>query len=444
MICKIKETVEKYSMFSKKQSVTVGVSGGADSCALLWALCKLQDEYNLDITAAHVNHGIRGEEALRDERFVEAFCKKLGVKLEIAHFDVPKMAKEKGLGLEECGRILRYEFFESINPDSLIATAHNLSDCCETLLINITRGTSPKGLASIPAVRRNIIRPLINCTRAEIEAFCKENKIGYVTDSTNNDDIYTRNKIRLNVIPQLKEINPSFEQAAARLIENVSEDNDYFSIITKDIIERAKCDGGYNASVIAENHKSIKSRVVASLIEKETGIVPENKHISAVCDILSGGKTQILGAVTVTVKNGVLSFGEKELTPPWSVEINSEACVNTPDKTVYFEIIHNFSFENIQFVHKDVLDYNSIVGKLVLRSRREGDEIKIAGRNCTKKIKKMLTEEKIEDKNSVCVLADDSGPVWVEGFGCAERCKITNNTPTVLKITVVKDVPNGK
>ncbi len=436
MICKIRETVEKHGMFSKNNCVTVGVSGGADSCALLWALYQLKDEYKLEITAAHVNHGIRGEEALRDERFVKEFCKSLNIRCEIARFNVPDKAKEMGISEEECGRILRYDFFESINPGSLIATAHNLNDCCETLLFNISRGTSVKGLMSIPPVRDNVIRPLISCTREEIESFCKENSIDYVTDSTNSQTVYTRNRIRLNIIPELKQINPSFEQSVSRLIESVSEDNDYFRAIVADVIAKAKLDDGYDASVISREHKAVVKRVISAVIENETGTSPENKHINSVYDILSGGKTQVAGALTVQVDNGVLSFGTKELTPEWCVSFNGEGEVLIPKGKAEFEIIHNSSFTKKQFVHKNMLDFDSTVGDLILRSRREGDEIKIAGRNCTKKIKKLLTEAKVKDKNAVCILADDEGPVWVEGFGCAQRCEITQNTAKVLKISI--------
>ena len=439
MICKIKETVQKYGMFNENKNVVVGVSGGADSCALLFALCSLKDEYSLNITAAHVNHGIRGSEADRDEQYVKDFCQKLGVELKVAHLDVPQKAREMKLGLEECGRILRYEFFENIDPTALIATAHNLNDCCETLLLNITRGASAKGLASIPAVRGNVIRPLINCTRAEIEAYCRENGIDYITDSTNAEDIYTRNSIRLNVIPKLKEINPSFEQAVARLAEDVRLDNDYFGGIVDDLIKKSRLENGYDAKMIAENHLAVVKRAVAKIIETETGTAPENKHISAVCDILSGGKTQVLGATVVTVKNEVLSFGEAELTEPWQSEF-SLGKVKIPNGEAKIEIINNSSSQKIQFVHKNVLDFDKLSGAPVLRSRREGDEIKLAGRNCTKKLKKMLVEEKITDKNSVCVLCDDEGVAWVEGFGCAHRCRITDETKKVLRVNITRGV----
>ncbi len=439
MICKVKETVKKYGMFNENKNVIVGVSGGADSCALLFALCQLRDEYSLNLIAAHVNHGIRGKEAARDELFVKEFCNRLGVELKIAHFDVLMKAREMKLSVEECGRVLRYEFFESISPDSLIATAHNLNDCCETLLLNITRGTSTKGLASIPAVRGNIIRPIIDCTRAEIEAFCNENQIDFVTDSTNNDDVYTRNNIRLNVIPKLKEINPSFEQSVSRLIDDARIDNDYFNDIVNAVIKKSRRENGYDCEVISLNHPAVIKRVAAKLIEKETGLLPENKHVSAVCSILSGGKTQILSATQVTVRKGILSFGQAELTSEWEREF-TPGTVKIPNGETEFEIINNSSSAKIQFVHKNVLDFNTVEGSLILRSRREGDEIKIAGRNCTKKLKKLFIEEKIADKNSVCVLADDLGVVWVEGFGCAYRCRITDETEKVLTINITRGV----
>lgn len=433
MICKIKETAEKYGMFSEKKNVTVGISGGADSCALLYALCEIKDVYSLNITAAHVNHGIRGAEADRDENYVKAFCKKLGVPLKILHADVPKEAAEAGIGLEEYGRKIRYEFFESISPDALIATAHNLNDCCETILFNIARGTSAKGLRSIPPVRGNIVRPLIECTRAEIEEYCREKEIKYITDSTNFDDSYSRNRIRLNVIPQLKEINPSFEQAVSRLIDSVREDEEYFSEITEKFVADVSLPRGYDAEKISACHISLAKRAVGAIIEKETGSSPEAVHINNVCSILHGGKTQVLSGTQVRVENGVLLFGEKELTESWQRDFVLDTEISIPKKTLKFSIINKNEPLKKQFVHKNVLDFDCTVGQLTLRSRKAGDEIMIAGRNCTKTLKKMFTEEKITDKNSVCVLADELGVVWVEGFGCAERCKITDKTSKILK-----------
>ena len=158
MICKVRETFARYNMPVNGKRVVVALSGGADSMALLYALCELKDEYGMAVEACHVNHGIRGEDAVRDEKFVKAECEKLDVILHTFHFDVPSLAKKRGLGFEECGRQVRYEAFASLG-ECHVATAHTLSDRCETLLLNETRGASLKGICSIPAVKGNIIRP---------------------------------------------------------------------------------------------------------------------------------------------------------------------------------------------------------------------------------------------------------------------------------------------
>lgn len=435
MICKVKNTLNRYSMFNDNRNVVAGVSGGADSCAMLYALYELKDEFSLNISVAHVNHGIRGEQADDDEKFVKNLCEKLGVPFYVLHCNVPGEAKKANMGLEEYGRKVRYEFFEKIADGGLIATAHNLNDCCETLLFNITRGSSVRGLKSIPAVRGKIIRPLIDCTREEIEAYCTEKGISYVTDCTNADPSYARNRIRLNVIPELKKINPSFESAAQRLMIAASDDENYFCIETEKAYNHSKLQSGYNAAYINGCHPAIKTRLIAFIIEKEIGTAPESNHVHSVIGILNGGKTQILKNTDVTVKNGVLNFGANVLTESFERELFLDKPIITPTKTVQFKIVNKSNATRQHFVHKNVLDFDCVKTPLVLRSRKAGDEIRIAGRNCTKSLKKLFTESKITDKNSVCVLSDADGPVWVEGFGCAERCAVTDKTKNVLKIT---------
>ena len=159
---------------------------------------------------------LKAQSADRDESFVREKCRAIGIECRVLNTDIPSIAKEKGLSLEECGRQVRYEFFNSLGDNVKIATAHNLSDRAETFLFNLTRGSTLRGLCSIPAVRDNVIRPLIGCTKDEINEFCKSNSIEYVTDETNSDVSYSRNRIRHNVVSQLCEINPSFEKNAAK------------------------------------------------------------------------------------------------------------------------------------------------------------------------------------------------------------------------------------
>lgn len=438
MICKVKNTFEEYSMPIRNQRVVVALSGGADSMSLLNVLFSLREEYDITLEACHVNHGIRGESAERDEAFVKAECEKLGVKLHLLHSDVPALAKEKGIGLEECGRQVRYDFFASLG-DCLVATAHTLSDRCETLLLNETRGTSLKGLCSIPAVRGNVIRPLIDCTREEIEAYCAENLIPFVTDETNFEDVYSRNRIRLNVIPELKKINPSFENAAARLIASANEDESYFEAITEETVLKATLKNGFDADLIKKQHPSVKKRVLVRILKEQVGITPELVHLKLIEKILDGGTAEITGNTIVNVRNSVLSINPKEEdTTEWEYDFSS-LCANINFGKVKADIFNKNELPPKQIVHNKVLDYDSIVGKCVLRNRRAGDKMRLAGSSCTKTLKKLFNEKHLEGRSNLLILADELGILWVQGLGCADRAKITQDTK---KILVVGDVQN--
>lgn len=438
MICKVRKTIAQYSMPVHSRRVVVALSGGADSMALLNVLYSLKNEFDTELEACHVNHGIRGESADRDEAFVTAECEKLGIKLHLLHADVPSLARERGLGLEECGRQVRYEFFSSLG-ECTIATAHTLSDRCETLILNETRGASLKGLCSIPAVRGNVIRPLIDCTREEIETYCKENGISFVTDETNFDDVYSRNRIRLNVIPELKKINPSFEKAISRLINCANEDEGYFEEVTQTAFINAKKDNGFDAVFIKKQHPSVRKRLLDRILKEAAGITPELVHLKLVEQILDGGTAEIIGNTVVCVKNSVLTVNpEKEDTTQWQEDFSS-LYAKLPFGTVKAEIINKNELPPKHIVHNKVLDYDRIIGHCIVRNRRAGDKIRPAGSSCTKTLKKLFNEKHLDGRNNRLILADDLGVVWVEGIGCADRVKITQNTKIIL---VVGDVQN--
>ena len=435
MICKVRETIEKYRMPLQNATVTVGVSGGADSMALLHILCELQKEYHMQLIACHVNHGIRGAAANSDESFVAERCRKLGVELRIMHADIPKLAAEKGIGEEECGRQVRYDFFREVAENGLIATAHTLSDRCETLLFNITRGASVKGLCSIPAVRDNIIRPLIACTAEEVRAYCADQGIDYINDSTNFDDKYARNRIRLNVIPQLKVLNPSVEASFERLMHAAKCDSDYFTELTDSILRDAKtADGGYAVVNFFDKHEAVRNRVIAEILFREAGVRPEKVHIRLIDKILGGGKAQITGGVIAECRDGILKINPvAEDIEKWQCDFSRLQC-QTPIGSLFGKIIHISELQPSQIVHNNVLDFGRIVGTPVMRSRIAGDTICLAGSSCTKTLKKLFNEKKLKNRNSIPVLADDAGVVWIYGIGCCDRCKITEKTESVMII----------
>lgn len=434
MICKVKNAVERYNMPLSGRTVAVGVSGGADSMALLHVLLELKDEFGMKIIACHVNHGIRGETADRDEKFVVEACERLGVDVRVLRADVPAMAKKMHLGVEECGRKVRYDFFNSVADGVIIATAHTLSDRSETLLLNIARGASVKGLCSIPAVRGNIVRPLIDCTRADIEKYCSDNSIAFVTDETNFEDIYSRNRIRLNVIPELKKLNPSLERAFMRLISSAEEENDFMNGFSREILGKVKLTDGYDARLLNEQHTAVRKRVIFEIISTETGIIPEAVHVEQVERILTGGRTEIIGDTIVEVRNGIMKINpEKEEASDWECDFEGLSA-EAPYGKFRGEIIHRNNLPPKQSVHNKVLDYESIIGHCVLRNRRAGDKMRLAGSSCTKTLKKLFNEKHIENRNSAAVLADEAGICWVQGLGCADRCKIKPETDKILII----------
>lgn len=433
MICKVRNAIAVYSMSVSSERVVVALSGGADSMALVNVLYDLREEYGFTLEACHVNHGIRGESAQRDEDFVKNACEKLGIKLHLHHADVPSLAEKRGIGLEECGRQVRYEFFSSLG-DCVIATAHTLSDRCETLLLNTARGTSLKGLCSIPAVRGNVIRPLIDCTRDDVEAYCSDKQIDYVTDETNLDPVYSRNRIRLKIIPELKQINPSFEKAAARLIESANEDESYFSEITKAIVSQAERQNGFDAELIKNQHPSVRKRALSYILKETAGITPELVHLKLIEKILDSGTVEIVGNTVVSVRNSLLTINPpKEEATEWETDF-ADFSADTPCGKVRAEIINKNELPPKHIVHNKVLDYDCIVGRCVLRNRRAGDRMRLAGSSCTKTLKKLFNEKHLEGRNNLLILADEDGILWVQGLGCADRAKITKETQKILII----------
>lgn len=205
---KISRSINEKHLFAPADKIIVALSGGADSVALLRVL--LLEGYTC--IAAHCNFHLRGEESDRDENFVRTLCSKLNVPLQVVHFDTTGYASQKGISIEMAARELRYEWFEQIRTEvgaKVVAVAHHRDDSVETFLLNLVRGTGINGLKGIAAVNGTIVRPLLDVSREEILEFLKNLQQDYVTDSTNLQDEYTRNKLRLNVIPLLKEINPS-------------------------------------------------------------------------------------------------------------------------------------------------------------------------------------------------------------------------------------------
>jgi len=296
MLEAVRNTIKDYRMLSEGETVIVGLSGGADSVALTYALLELCDEYKIYLEAVHINHNIRGEEALRDEEFVKSFCEKHSIPLTVESIDVIALAAEKRISCEQAGRDVRYAAFNKQiggRKNCKIATAHTLSDLMETTLFNMARGTGIKGLRGIVPVRDNIIRPLIGQTREKIEEYCKSRGLDFVTDSTNLSDEYTRNKIRHNIIPALYEINPSLDMAMQRLSLLSSQDDDFITLTAKEAVESAKTGEGYCVKTLSKLHPAVLSRAVMMICKGK----PDFRQTELIIEIIKSGGGAVISPV---------------------------------------------------------------------------------------------------------------------------------------------------
>lgn len=441
---KVIEAMEDFAMLESHDALVIGVSGGADSMALLHFFSKFYPQKH-DIIAAHVNHNIRGEESIRDENFVKEYCKKNEIKLELLSVDVKKEATNRCIGIEECARYVRYDFFYKIAKkyNAKIATAHTLSDVTETLIFNLTRGTGLKGICSIPAKRENLIRPLIYVTRNEIEDYCKENKLLYVTDSTNSDVNLCRNRIRHNIIPELKKINPNFESAVLRFIKSAKQDEAYLEYISMCKFNDL-ADNEFDVDDLESLEMPILSRVIKLIVGSEYNL--EHKHINLIYNIIRNkkGAVNIPGNKSVLIKNNKLICDTKSKVcfndSNWKKNIKGINFLTVEGKTFIIKTVNKIEFDKMVIKNKSLfknsIDYDKINDKTIFRNRRVKDKFKKAGSSVTKTLKKLFNEHKINvcERNSILILETDGQIIWIEGFGPSDYAKVTEKTKFVTLI----------
>ncbi len=443
MTDKVLGAVKKYNMISEGDKIGVGVSGGADSVSLLHFLVQNKKVLGIEsITAVHVNHRIRGEEADRDMLFTENICEKLGVPCKTVTVDVPGEAEKTGESTELCARRLRYEIFESGGFDKF-ATAHNLNDRMETFFFNLARGSSVSGLLSIPYVRGIYIRPLLDVTRAEIEDYLTENGLTYITDSTNNCDDYTRNKIRHNLIPQMFELNPSFHKAFLKCESSVESEHAYIKAEAEKLLNRCRNGRAYNIEKLKNSNEVLRFSAISQIL-RENGVKNiVREHIELVNRIILHGGSASVSGNTLKCERGTLSFGETEKIPEFSVSIDDFTdIVKTPCGS--FKII-SFAKKDLQNINKqdfnNLIDCDRIIGQLRFRSRNSGDRIRLNKRKITKTLKGLFNEKKIpvSKRSKFAISADDGGIIWLEGFGVSERCAVTSETERAIKFERMGD-----
>lgn len=287
---KILETVRLYKMLQNGDKVIVALSGGSDSVTLLHCLKALEAELGITVYACHINHNLRGEDSDSDQAYVQRLCEKIKIPLRVFSVDVSGTV-QKHQSTEERARELRYEVFRQLSGElgAKVATAHNACDNTETVLMNMLRGTGLKGLCGIPPVRDYLIRPLIGCSKDEILGYCKENELEYVTDMTNFSTAYTRNKVRIELMPKLLEVNPSLIETVRRMTLNLTSDSEFLEGMAQEALDSARLsDGVYASDKLRVLPQPIFTRTV-SLMLKEKGIEPTALRINGFTGIIAKG-----------------------------------------------------------------------------------------------------------------------------------------------------------
>ncbi len=402
MLNKLTAFIRRYDMVQPGDRIVAAVSGGADSVALLWSLYLLKDKLGISLEAAHFNHHLRGEESQRDEDFVKDLCDRFDIPLHLGGGTV--IPSEKGL--EAAARNARYGFFDTL--PGKIATAHTADDNAETVLMRMVRGTGLKGLGAIAPVRGRIIRPMLTVTRQEVLAFLHEYHMPFAEDSSNGTDAFLRNRLRHGVLPLLKAENPALCENLSEMALRLREDEQALD-------DLAQLEDQPHVEQLRQVSSAVRRRILSKFLERSGVKEPEAEHIllaeKLVFSPKPSAKAQFPGGVTIARNYGVLRLVAEqqglavvELTCPGYMELPQIglAVTCTPadsmmDEPNCFSVIPN--------------------GKLMLRQRLPGDEIRLRGGS--KSVKKLFIDRKIPafQRPLIPVIADDSGVVGVYDIG---------------------------
>jgi len=441
-------------MIKKDDKIIVGVSGGADSMCLLHVLKEISITYPFTINAIHINHGIRGKEAKKDENFVRDMCKEWKIAFRAYYIDIKKEALLRKCSEEEAGRLVRYETFERVRKEingSKIAVAHNMNDQAETVLMKIFRGTGMKGLGGIPYIRDNIIRPLLDITREEIENYCIHHNINYRQDYTNELNIYTRNRIRNELIPFVEDkFNPNIIKVLYNMSNILREEEDFLEEQAEDSFMICKKDEGLNVlkldNVLLKSlHPVLQKRIIRIALKNLSGHIRniEYGHIQDIIDLSekpTGKRLNLPNQVIVKKEYEELIFqiGEEDFLPfSYELPVPGVLFINELGISIETKILDN---KNFTLTNKNnytkIFDYDRIGNTLHIRTKNKGDRISLGNGN--KKLKDFFIDEKIprDIREKAPLLADGNKVLWVIGYRYSDAYKITPSTTRILQVRV--------
>lgn len=461
MLRKVEEYIKEQGMIKQGDRIVAGISGGADSVCLFHVLLELMPIYNLKLFVVHINHGIRGKEADEDEEFVKDLCIGAGVSFTSVYKDIPKISVEEGLTSEEAGRKVRYEeFYKCLgkNKCNKIAIAHNKNDSAETILFHLFRGSGIRGLTGIKPIRNEIIRPLLNITRAEIEEYLHEKNAPYKVDATNFTMDYTRNKIRLGILPLAADtINSRVIEHITGAGKQLSEIEDYIYKMTCIAMDRTLRQDSNNyiltvKEFLQEDIVIQKGIIRAVLKELMVGLKDLDAiHVELVLELFEKDMGKILN-----LPGGVIAEKGYETVQLYlsKNKLEKKEKKSLTDHTLIISGTTNITECNIILNSKLIkykknmiipqngctkwFDYDKIKNTVLIRGRKSGDFIQINNQGNTKKLKQLFIDEKIpkETRDSLPLITDGSHVMWILGHRMSEAYKVWEGTKLILEISL--------
>ncbi len=450
------KTIEENGMLNKGDKVIVALSGGPDSISLLHVLSTLMDDYNIKLYAAHVNHMLRGSESDEDEATCRRFCKENQIEFFSKSVDINLIACENNISTEMAGRDARYEFFEELLKKlnaNKVALAHNLNDQAETVLMRLMRGTGIEGLIGIKPVRDEVyIRPIINVSRQEIEGYCKENNLPARIDQTNYEPIYSRNKIRLELIPYIQQnFNADIITTLNRMCELIKRDEDYIQENAIKVFQKY-CDIGEDKVIIYKDvfylHPSLVSRVIRKALLEVKGDINniQSIHIDNIINLQKSGT----GKFTIVPKEVLIKnvYGNIEITrQKKQCKVDIDTIINLNMGNNYIEelglkvyIRYIDSDKKMNFKSNDNIKYfnGTNIKHITLRFRRNGDRFSPLGLKGSKKLKDIYIDLKIprEKRDFVPLLCFDEDISWIIGYKISDKFKIHEGVKKIIEVSV--------
>ncbi|MCD2502540.1 tRNA lysidine(34) synthetase TilS [Clostridium sp. NSJ-145] len=459
MLDKVRKYIIENRLIENGDKILVALSGGPDSVCLLHILARLRSEFNLKLGAIHINHLLRGEEALEDENYTKDLCRALEVENYIERIDIATIAAKEGQSIELAGREERYKAFNKIKEKfsyDKIAVAHNSNDQAETILMRLMRGSGLDGLTGIKAKREDgIIRPILCLNRNEIEKYCEDYKLNPRIDKSNYEKIYNRNKVRLDILPYMKEnFNDDIIDTLNRMAFLLQKDNEYLEEVAE-IAYNKYCEEKNDAIIVSkklfeEEKEAIITRVLKRGFKKISNSHKnfEMKHIVDIIELSKLGTNKeihLTNGIIVQNVYGDIIFRQRK-----------SKNEKIKDKEIYIkkeELINQFEFDNykidmqiinkknnIEFSNNDLIkffDYDKIEEGIIVRYRKDGDKMVPIGMKGTKKLKDIFINLKIpkESRDIIPIVCFDEKIAWVVDVKVSEQFKVTSNTKQILKIT---------